>query len=426
MSDAIDKYLHEVLKKIHPAERRKKISEELTDHILSAYEDYLTQNYSEDEALKKALSDMGDPLKLGKKLNHTKYSKKIFAFWICTLFLISISLISVIDYTFYFGDYKKLIILCLFLMCGIALIIAAGTGVILKINDYIFAAYSGLVILDTGVMICFYDIKGFINTNYKYIMVTLYLIVLAMLCDKYDLLSKIKKKIFSILFITSLFITCLNPVKAPFIFLLIGYSILILKNFRRNIGKHLLKISILGIVFSVILMILILNYGESYQIIYIKNTLGFIKSNDIYQQQLHSRTLFTDFGNNMVNGNQVYEYLRDGNKEYLLAFLLSKFGIFMILFTLFIYISCGIGVIQNLSRIQDERVKSITYVAIGIFTFRIFYNLLMGVGFVPVTSISLPFSMTDNCLFISDCFWAGVLLLGLKRKERIYKVCQDV
>ena len=82
MSDAIDKYLHEVLKKIHPAERRKKISEELTDHILSAYEDYLTQNYSEDEALKKALSDMGDPLKLGKKLNHTKYSKKIFAFWI--------------------------------------------------------------------------------------------------------------------------------------------------------------------------------------------------------------------------------------------------------------------------------------------------------------------------------------------------------
>ena len=69
----LDKYIKgfmdTVCSQIRYKSIHKSISDELTDHICEQKSQYINQGLDEEEAVKKALQQMGDPVQVGKELD---------------------------------------------------------------------------------------------------------------------------------------------------------------------------------------------------------------------------------------------------------------------------------------------------------------------------------------------------------------------
>lgn len=71
----VNEYLHVLLRHIHNKELRESIKREYLDHIYDFSEALINQGYSQDEALAKALAEMGNPKEAGMMMNEV-YKKK--------------------------------------------------------------------------------------------------------------------------------------------------------------------------------------------------------------------------------------------------------------------------------------------------------------------------------------------------------------
>ena len=68
-ADRIEEYLGVLCRQIHWKSYRKAIRDELKDHIEDASSEMRKKGLSADQALEKALCDLGDPEETGRKLN---------------------------------------------------------------------------------------------------------------------------------------------------------------------------------------------------------------------------------------------------------------------------------------------------------------------------------------------------------------------
>ena len=65
----MDEYLNTVTEQIRCTKARELVTEELRDHILDQAEAYESEGMFEEEAMEKAVRDMGDPVETGVSLD---------------------------------------------------------------------------------------------------------------------------------------------------------------------------------------------------------------------------------------------------------------------------------------------------------------------------------------------------------------------
>lgn len=76
MDQRIERFLQNVEKQIYTEASSNLIRDELTDHIICLKDDYVDAGYTEDEAISKALLDMGDPKEIGYSFTDYDLMKK--------------------------------------------------------------------------------------------------------------------------------------------------------------------------------------------------------------------------------------------------------------------------------------------------------------------------------------------------------------
>ena len=95
-----DEFLKIVSKEIHFFLDREKISEELENHLEDSILDLMEEGFSKEEAEKQAVLQMGNPVEIGKSLNHEHYPL-IGYLWLGTTILVLFWCISLIPLCFY-------------------------------------------------------------------------------------------------------------------------------------------------------------------------------------------------------------------------------------------------------------------------------------------------------------------------------------
>lgn len=93
-------FLNNVCEQIKYKPIRNEIAEELQGHIKDIKESYIEEGVNEEEAEKKAIKQMGEPEKIGKKLNKIHKPKMNWQLLILTIILLEFGyLISYVDGT---------------------------------------------------------------------------------------------------------------------------------------------------------------------------------------------------------------------------------------------------------------------------------------------------------------------------------------
>lgn len=206
----IKDFLEKVCNEITYKPIRKDIAQELDNHIEEAKEVYMNKGESEEEAINKAITDMGDAQIIGKTLNKIHRPK--------------------LDY--------KLFILFLILLCFTFLVVG------IKTNSHLFSEGEGPFFISTIIYLIIGFILGFIiyfidytkiakYSNYIYI-ASSFLIVYTVLFSNYQINGR------PYLNIGNIFIVSISTVAMPlFLIAFIG--------FMQDVGKHKKEVQILNL-----------------------------------------------------------------------------------------------------------------------------------------------------------------------------------
>lgn len=93
--DKINVYVEKVCSFVKNKEVHSQISLELKDHIEELAEEFIASDIPEDEAVEKAISQMGDAEEIGRKLDKVHKPKPEWSIWIMTLFLSAVGLLAI-------------------------------------------------------------------------------------------------------------------------------------------------------------------------------------------------------------------------------------------------------------------------------------------------------------------------------------------
>lgn len=77
----LDEYLNTVTEQIRCIKAREMVGEELRDHVLDQAEAYEAEGMFEEEALEKAIQDMGDPVETGTSLDRILNRRYRWKYW---------------------------------------------------------------------------------------------------------------------------------------------------------------------------------------------------------------------------------------------------------------------------------------------------------------------------------------------------------
>ncbi len=206
----IKDFLESVCSQIKYKPIRKEISKELENHIEEAKEEYIHRGESEEMALDKAISNMGDAEILGKTLNKIHRPK--------------------LDY--------KLLILLLILLCFTFLVVG------IKTKSHVFLEQEGAFFVKTIIYFIIGSILGLAIYFMDYSKIIKYsncIYIVASVCIIYTVqFSNYQINGVSYLSIGNLFTVSVSTVSMPlFLIAFIG--------FLQNIGKHKIEIHILNI-----------------------------------------------------------------------------------------------------------------------------------------------------------------------------------
>lgn len=96
--DTIGSFLNVVCSQIRCKNKHEVIRRELEEHILDAADDLIKRGMNETDAIEKAISNMGDPKEIGKKLQKTHQHRTDLFLIISAVIIVSLGLVSIIAF----------------------------------------------------------------------------------------------------------------------------------------------------------------------------------------------------------------------------------------------------------------------------------------------------------------------------------------
>lgn len=188
----------------------------------------------------------------------------------------------------------------------------------------------------------------------------------------------------------TLLISMSNGTKAGAIILSVGY----LSFFRKRKQIFLTIASVLGVG----LLQIATSGNYLWQRLFAESVMS--------SEQAYAKDLMLSGMGNLPDNLQ----LPDGYREYFPAFIKGHLGNIFLILIIIIQILLLCYFIQKVKKVEDQYRQNVYRVLIGIYGFRLIYEILMNFGFLPVTSIVLPYVLSDVSYAMFDGLFLAQIL----------------
>ncbi len=441
----INTFLEKVCEQIKYKPVRKQICEELEEHLLEIKEEKANvENLAEEEAEEKAVQAMGDPEKIGKKLNKIHRPKLDWQLLVLVMILIFYGIFNIVYKTNTNTNTKDIKESIFYMIIGI------GAGIVLYCYDYRkIQKFSNIIYLLATLLIILAFIPTFGAThggiqyisimkvmfNPTMLSVPLYIIAFA------DFLINIKEKkikeygIFNkkiyitingkfkviVSSIISLILVLAIPSITNAIMLGIVYGVIgIIYIWKTSNNKQKL-ISILSgsiLVIAITLTFLIsLNCLPIQKVIYSlkpengSQNLGYV---GMLQKEIIENSKLIGLADTSVI---LEENIVTEESNYTFIYLMGKLGILAVGILTIVIILMSIKLIVNAKLIKDMYGK-IAIIGLGtLYILQSVFNILMNLNLGIQTNVNLPFVCEGGVFFIINCISIAFLLSIYRRKD---------
>lgn len=441
MHKYISRFLDDVCKQIRYKNTHEHVSEELQYHIGELTDKYIENEMDENEAVKKAVKQMGDPIDIGKKLDKIHRPKTewsiisligvmisiggIALFSIASDGFLMMGLHQFIRYAiyillgigicvfFYFFDYTKLEKYSLHIFIGAIIFLFVGTKFGLKLNgiSYIKMGSLSFAVAPIALPLFFISFSGLANKwatgNIRHIF-----------------------KLFGLAAIAA-FSCLIQPSFSVFMLLSAGFLVIITitimgKTFKGNRKKFLL--SIYGFLTTSFLLILL---NVIWRKPHIKARLltflnpgldpdgaGYI--NVVLAKLLSTAKLLGKNNNLYLNFEGAKTLaLPEASTDFIFTYIISAFGWIAGIIIVLIITSVVVRMFLATRRINHQYGRCLAGSIITTFTIQALANILMNLGLFPITGFSLPLVSYGGTNFIMNMVLIGLLLGIYRRKDLV-------
>lgn len=440
----MEAYLEKLLSQIRCKKARPYISDEIRSHIESQMEDNISAGMTYEEAEKKAVADMGDPVEVGISLD--KIHRPQIA-WNLLAVVAILSLLGIlIQYSIFYetGRYDlepymqaiyqnsmkgfiSAVILGFVIMCGIYFI------------DYtVIAKYSkiiGLFIITMGILRSTGFFGGVVNGEYYSVgfgifrisalaLMLFYVPIYGAILYKYrdgGFFSLLKACIWLIIPVIITF-RMPNIIVAGIIMvsMLIQLTAAILKGwFKIPVKKTIISLWAVFILLpaALILAMYTFQWLETYQIERIRSFLT-ASGNEFYLTSI-LRTLCKDIVLVGNSGNDVIGRLPDFNSEYIFSYMLNSYGLIAGIFVLALLATLVVFVFGVSIKQKNELGMVMGFGCGMIILLNIIINVLGSVGVIPPASSFLPFFSVGKSNMIL-CYALAGIIMSIYRYKDVY------
>lgn len=430
----IKEFLYEVCEQIRYKPIRSQIAEELESHLAESKEHYLEEGMEEKEAEEKAIAQMGEAEKIGKKLNKIHKPKFNWQLFILTIILLEFGFILSIPRAqdnkstlillilgmipcvlIYFWDYKKLKKYSPYLY-GIATIILlhAEGRTFLLVGDYIISCASISMVLYVIAFV------GFLQSLEKDRILRITVQEREIKVNKIGLISGLS--VFSIL----IFAVVANDIKSVIV-LLLSYLIISSVTLLHKKEKKLKAVAILwgSVILSTILLFtfLLVNDGamREYRVNrFVASFIPEIAPNGEGWQGIEQKKIL-DKANLFGEVEEVEQSTRAlFNVEcdsFPLVAMLANYGIVVSILMVIMVLAFNINILLSAKEIKDSYGKLLIIGISSLFLLRSIHCLLMNVNIGIKASFSIPFISSGKIELIIDMICLALIFSVYRRKN---------
>lgn len=413
-----DHFLKEVTNHIKSKEAKKFVATELEFHLKKSKNTYLEKGLSEADAEAKAIEQMGSPIKLGQEFNKLHKPKVDWLMIILLVTVMGLGFLPIVSLGLagFMDEGHFLKNKVIFVILGIA--VAFGMMMIdyrkLEKQGWIFYAIGVLILL----MISFLpntSINGepFIEigpfTIESLMAVPFFFLAWASFFNN----SKLKVWHLGIMFLFSLYLFLTIPnMSMSFLYTMMVFVMLW---WSKSGKKHALMITVV-LIFSSIIGGL---YLWSFKMEQWDRILGFLNPEDYANgpgyMYLQLKELISAAGWFGTSGNK--EFIQAAHTDFVFASLTYYYGYLFALVLVLILSFFVARMIVISQKVTDYYGKLLIVGGMTLYVVQFIYNVGMIMGFLPITSISLPFISYGLMPTLFNAFLMGIVLSVYRRKD---------
>lgn len=441
MNKDVSSFLDSITKEIKYSKVHKSISEEIASHIEELKDDFMSEGFSEDESYKKAVECMGNPSDIGKDLHKTHKPRVEWSIFMLIAILVGIGLYGLLMYSLYYYEnviYKQIIWVAL----GITILFVGYFINYKKIEKYSLHLYIGIMLMMTVAIILGDTVNGArnyiiflgISARISSIGMPFLIISYAGIVKKYCTGSLKTLVIILLMGIPSLALNLVLLDTSRVFILFVAYSIIILtvifsENYKKSKRASLLILGLewlcsisLGALFIVTnpyrlqrFTIFLNPYADPEGSGYL-----FVKLKELW----NSTKFIGDSGSLVSRKNgEILNQMPNLETDFIFTFISSSMGWIVGVIIITMLVAVIIRLFLSSRKLNDLYGKTVCMAICVVFALEVIINILMNLGYSPITGCGLPFISYGGSDIVSNALLMGVFL-GIYRRKDIL-ICEQ-
>ncbi|MBS4204551.1 FtsW/RodA/SpoVE family cell cycle protein [Lederbergia citrea] len=411
-------FLNEVINQIHSKEARKYVADELGYHLKKAKSEWIGKGLTEEEAEEKSIEQMGSPILLGKQLNKLHRPK---VDWLMVILLITALCLGFLPLFalgymngIHFAIYKVIFVL----FGG-----AAALGMIFidyrKLKKYGWMFFTiGMLIL---IMISLFSnimINGlpYVRFGPMRIESSMALPFFFLAWASFFNNKKLKVWHFVTLFLLSFYSFLSIPtLSITFIYFIMVFVMLWWSEFSRKVIVTITALTVGSFCITGITLWRFLAIYQKERVLAFVNPEKYPNSGGFTMLQ-HKELLSKAgwFGSPMNN-----ELISEAHTNFVFVSFTHYYGWLFAIALVCILSLFAARIIVVIPRINDSYGKLLLIGAVALYTIQLVYNIGMTLGFLPLTTMSLPFISYGLMPILLNAILIGLVLSVYRRKDLI-------
>lgn len=438
-SPKFEEFLSKVTSKVKYKEAHNKINKELTHHLQELSQSYKKRGFSEEDAEEKAIREMGNPFIIGEKLNPLHKPKVDWILLVLFFIFAGISFLPLVNgipeislssyfmgrqaiwYTlavlviigFLFFDYQKLKNWWMYFYAG---------GLLIHLYLHLF----GNMVNGAKKWI---SIPGLLTIDGTMMSLFFFFLAWAGIFTKMNEFASWKKQgLLFVLFWTPILLYMMVPslmTSIIYVFCILG--MFAFARIQKKLARNLALINVVAGILFIVMFYITLN--QSYLFTRLS---AFINPaadpNGAGYMYMAVRNVLAEagwFGNGLYN-DLSFQLLPEAHTDFAFPFLVYSlgwaFGIALCL-TLLIFIS---RISKNAFKTKDLYGRLIVMGGAALFTVPTLWNILMGLGVMPMMEVSLPFIGYGGSGIVFYAAVLGLILNVYRRKDIVEPTIADI
>ncbi len=436
MNKEVTEFLETVCQQVKSKEVHQALSEELRSHILDQMETYMETGMPEEEAVLRAVKQMGDPVEIGRNLHKTHRPKTEWSIILLIGALVLIgggTLFSIARNELLIGFFAKRYFL--YTLIGIGTCIACYYFDYTRLENYALTIYGGTLLFLLIASQSPYSIQGVImirvgsfNLSPVSIVLPFFLISFAGLLGRYGTGNIMGMLKLLGLAVAAMALCMIYPSFPSAMLLGSGFLVMLTiaimdTSFTGNRRVYLFSIyggSLAGVVLILITSSKYLRARLFSFLNYQADPLGMGYQHSVANRILSQAKLFgRGEGLYTIHKGRAQFTLPGVNTEFIFTYLIGTFGW---LAGILVVILIALAIVRMLMATRSIHHRCGKYMAsaiITVFTLQALGNILMNFALFPITSFSLPFISYGGANFTVNMALVGLLLGIYRRKDLI-------